>query len=66
MQGKVEKLAYSAADASQVLGVSKVTVYKLCKQAGFPAFYVGGRLLISKAGLAAWVERQTQQTEVNT
>lgn len=56
---QAEKLAYSAAEAAQVLSVSKPTVYQLCKRADFPAFYIGNRLLISKAGLASWIERQT-------
>lgn len=56
---QAEKLAYSAAEAAQVLSVSKPTVYQLCKRTDFPAFYIGNRLLISKAGLTAWIERQT-------
>ena len=65
-ESKQEKLAFSAAEAAQALSISKPTLYQLCKRADFPAFRIGGRLVVSSAGLAAWVERQTQQTEVNT
>lgn len=59
-KSKQEKLALSAAEAAQVLSVSKPTVYQLCKKADFPAFRIGGRLVVSAAGLASWVERQTE------
>lgn len=55
-----EKLVYSAAETAQVLSVSKPTVYQLCKRDDFPSFRIGGRLVVSAAGLASWVERQTE------
>ena len=35
------------------------TAYALARRKDFPAFQVGGRILVSTAGLAAWVEHQT-------
>ena len=60
MKTDTEKLALSAAEAAQLVGVSKPTVYLLCKREDFPSFYVGGRLLISRRGLEAWVEQQAK------
>lgn len=55
-----EKLALSAAEAAALIGVSRPSVYLLCKREDFPSFYVGGRLLISRRGLEAWVEQQAK------
>ena len=60
MRTDTEKLALSAAEAAQLIGVSKPTVYLLCKREDFPSFYVGGRLLISRRGLEAWIEQQAK------
>lgn len=60
MRTDTEKLALSAAEAAQLIGVSKPTVYLLCKRDDFPSFYVGGRLLISRRGLEEWIEQQAK------
>ena len=60
MKTDTEKLALSAAEAAQLIGVSKPTIYCLCKRDDFPSFYVGGRLLISRRGLEVWVEQQAK------
>lgn len=52
---EIEKLTCSVPEAAGLLGISKTTCYQLARQADFPAFSVGGRLLVSRAGLAAWV-----------
>lgn len=62
---EVEKLTCSVPEAAKILGVSKTTCYQLARQAGFPAFSVGGRWLVSRAGLAAWVEAKAKGGEVN-
>lgn len=57
----MEKLAYSSAEAAQVLGVSRPTVYQLMKRDDFPAFKVGSRTLISAEGLREWVRTQAEK-----
>lgn len=54
-------LAISVPQAAKFLGVSRYTAYALARRKDFPAFQVGGRILVSTAGLAAWVERQTAE-----
>ena len=54
------KMALSVAEAAQLIGVSKPTVYLLCKREDFPSIYVGGRLLISRRGLEAWIDQQAK------
>lgn len=58
-----ERLTYSPAEAAQVLGVSRPTVYTLLRRADFPAFKVGNRTLISAEGLQAWVAAQAEGGE---
>lgn len=59
----VDKLAYSTTETAEVLGVSRPVVYQLMKQAGFPAFKVGSRTLVSAEGLRAWVQAQVERGE---
>ncbi len=56
----VDKLAYSANEVAQALGVSRPTVYTLMQRADFPAFKVGSRTLVSVEGLRAWVAAQAE------
>ena len=55
----MDKLTYS-----QVLGVSRPTVYQLMKRADFPAFKVGSRTLVSAEGLRTWVQAQVERGEI--
>lgn len=52
------ELTYSVTEAAKALGVSRSTMYNLIHSEGFPTFPVGGRRLISRELLAAWVRAQ--------
>jgi len=58
----LKPLAYSVPQTAQVLGVSRPKIYELVRQAGFPAFKLGGRTLVSAEGLQEWVRQQVQPT----
>lgn len=58
-----EKLALSVTETAAALGVSRPVVYRLLRREDFPVFRIGGRQLVSKKGLAEWVERQAQSGE---
>ena len=58
MAGNIEPLAVSAAKAAELLGVSRPKIYELMKREDFPSFSLGGRTLISVAGLRTWVDKQ--------
>lgn len=60
MPKDLEPLAISLSQTAQVLGVSRPTVYQLAKQNDFPAFKVGGRVLVSVDGLKSWVNKQAE------
>lgn len=61
MVDKLEPLAVSAAEAARLLGVSRPTLSQLLNRADFPSFRVGGRVLVSVAGLQDWIDRQTMK-----
>lgn len=55
-----EKLALDVAEAAELLGISKPTMYNICNRADFTAmFKIGTRTKISREGLVDWVRRQT-------
>lgn len=62
----MEKLTLSVTEAAKVLGVSRPTMYTIIHRADFPAFHVGNRVLISRQGLADWVEAQTGQKKTTS
>ena len=51
MQVDYTKLTLTVAEAATILGVSLPTAYTLVHSAGFPAFTIGRKLLISRQGL---------------
>lgn len=61
MADKLEPLAVGATEAARLLGVSRPTLYQLMNRVDFPSFRVGGRVLVSVAGLQEWIDRQTKE-----
>lgn len=55
-----EKMALSVPEVAAMLGLSKPTVYNLIHTAGFPAFKVGGRTLVSRVALEEWIKVQAE------
>jgi predicted DNA-binding transcriptional regulator AlpA len=54
-----EKLLYSLTETAAALNMSRPSLYALLKTArDFPVVQIGGRRLVSVAGLRDWVERQ--------
>jgi len=54
----MEKIALTAAEACELIGVSRPTLYQLVHRADFPAMRVGRKWIISRRGLEEWVLRQ--------
>lgn len=40
------------------LNISRPTAYELVKQEHFPAFHIGQRILVNRAGLQRWIDEQ--------
>lgn len=58
---KEQKLTLSIPEAAKRLGISDTSMRQLARTAGFPAFNIGSRILISAKGLEAWVEEQAKK-----
>lgn len=56
-----EKIALSVSEAAALIGVSKTTMYELLKRSDCDfSVLLGGRRLVSRAKLEAWIDRQTE------
>ena len=55
------KLTLSVQEAAEALGGCSKTVYNLIHRADFPVLRIGTRVRVSRAGLAAWVQANTQK-----
>ena len=58
-----ERLALKPPEAAALIGVSLPVMYQLCKRADFPAVRLGRAIIIPKAGLEAWLEREAKGAE---
>ena len=47
-----------AAPAVPRMTISRPTAYELVKQEHFPAFRIGQRILVNRAGLQRWIDAQ--------
>ena len=45
-------------DIGEVLRVSTSTAYRLCRDAEFPAFQVGGQIRVTRKDLYAWIAQR--------
>jgi len=51
------RIAYSVAEVSQALGVSKTHVYRLIRSGGLPSFRLGDRVVVPARDLNDMVEK---------
>ena len=52
------KMTLTVDEMSEELNVSRPTAYELVKQEGFPAFRLGQRILVNRAGLQKWLDER--------
>lgn len=62
VQTPLAPLTYSLAEASTLLGINRRTLSKAISRGQVPAIRIGGRLLISRAVVAAMVAHKTLVT----
>lgn len=56
-----DRIALSVTEAADLIGISKSKMYELIKRADCDfAFMLGGRWLVSRSKLEAWIDRQTE------
>lgn len=55
-----EKILLDAAEAAEMLSVSKPTLYRLMQIEGFPVVRIGTRRLVKRRELAAWIDQHSE------
>ncbi len=59
-----EKVALNITEAAAALGISRSTLYsELLRRDDFPAFKIGGRVVIPKKRLEEWAAEQGMRKE---
>lgn len=58
MERTGDKLTLRPSEAAELMQVSKPTMYELCRREDFPVIHIGRKLLIPKAALMAWLNKQ--------
>ena len=57
-----ERIALSVPEAAALIGVSKTTFYEIMKRSDVDfAVQIGGRKLVSRSRLEAWIDRQAER-----
>lgn len=51
-----EKRSYSVAEAAEILGVSKRSIYNLCAAEAFKSVRIGKKLRISRISFDEWLD----------
>lgn len=51
----------SVAELQEKTGLSRTTVYRLSREPGFPAYYVGRRLIVDGERLSRWLEERQER-----
>lgn len=59
-------LFLDANDIVKMLGLSRSNVYEMMRIESFPALVIGGRKMVRKEELFAWLENQNVSLEKNT
>lgn len=54
----IERQTMAAADVAAYLGVSLSGAYNMMKAVDFPAFRIGGRIMVTRAAFEAWLVEQ--------
>jgi len=62
MDGYIENAAkpiafFSVGDVAKMMGIGRATAYALAKKKGFPAVFVGNRIVIPADRFAEWVDK---------
>ncbi len=56
-----DRIAYSAKEAAEALGVGRSTMYEYINMEGFPAYKLGGKIYIDVQGLREWSARNAAE-----
>ncbi len=54
----VIRMTMTVDEMAAELNISRPTAYELVKREHFPAFHIGQRILVNRAGLQRWIDEQ--------
>jgi excisionase family DNA binding protein len=55
------RLTLNVDEAAKLLGLNRITVYRLVGQGAIPNVRIGRRIIIPRRGLEEWLERESQK-----
>ena len=60
------RMVMTVEEMGRELGVSRATAYELSQHPDFPSFTIGRRVLVSRDGLAKWIEKQYTEKHIES
>lgn len=52
-----EQIVYNVKELQEILGIGRETAYALMRSRAFPSMRLGGRYIVEKGALQAWIKR---------
>lgn len=56
----IERKTYNVSEAARVLGISRPKMYDLCHSRGFPAIFLGRRIVIPAEKFHTWMDEAAE------
>ncbi|MBR5960409.1 MAG: helix-turn-helix domain-containing protein [Clostridia bacterium] len=60
------RMVMTVEEMGKELGISRATAYELSQHPDFPSFTIGRRVLVSRDGLARWIEKQYTEKQLDS
>ena len=60
------RMVMTVEEMGRELGISRATAYELSQHPDFPSFSIGRRVLVSRDGLAKWIEKQYTEKHIES
>ena len=60
------RMVMTVEEMGRELGISRATAYELSQHPDFPSFTIGRRVLVSRDGLAKWIEKQYTEKHIES
>ena len=60
------RMVMTVEEMGRELGISRATAYELSQHPDFPSFTIGRRVLVSRDGLAKWIEKQYAEKHIKS
>lgn len=61
----IERKTYSVQEAAKVVGISAPRMYDLVHSQGFPAIFIGKRIIIPRDKLHQWIDAEAEKGYAN-